>query len=316
MSTDNQISKLSNREEISRIFSQFSKAYETGDIPSIKYLFLKDAKISFSNHGNFEGSDAIIEGLSKSLATADVKRHFLTNEYIAVAEGIAQQSAYLTVMLADNLEGRLEASWFSGHYANTYHYTNEGWKIAHIRFELDWKIGNHPSINRWKEPSATLGWNQYVDLPNIISGLDAPWHVIPQPEDPGCAEVQILDVFTRYTWAVDQWDISLLSDILTDDIATNVVPFGEVIGKRKFMTTLQIFRTGRTNLHHVMGDYRIEVDGDKATLQVYRLVPYNVSKKLLYKNIYGATYNCSLRREQNVWKLEKLEYSEGQLFEI
>ncbi|WP_419957353.1 hypothetical protein [Psychrobacillus psychrotolerans] len=67
------------------------------------------------------------------------------------------------------------------------------------------------------------------EFTSYISGLDAPWHVIPNPEETGSDEVQILDVFTRYTWAIDQWDIGLLSNILTDDIATIVVPFGEVM---------------------------------------------------------------------------------------
>lgn len=316
MSTVNQETKQLNRKEISEVFSQFVTAYESGDLSSIKHLFLADAKASFSNHGKFESRDAIMDGLSNSLVIAAIARHFITNEYIAVAAGTAQQSAYLTAIIADDLGESIESSWFSGHYANTYQHTDEGWKIATIRFELDWKIGNHPRIREWEEPRDALGWNPNVELPHIISGLDAPWHVIPHPEEGGSDEVQILDVFTRYAWAVDQWDISLLADILTDDIATDVVPFGEVTGRRKFMTTLQTFRTGRVNLHHVMGDYRIEVNGDKATLQVYRLVPYNISKETLDRNIYGATYNCSLRREEGVWKLEKFTYTEGQLFEI
>nr|WP_268876016.1 nuclear transport factor 2 family protein [Neobacillus soli] len=87
-------------------------------------------------------------------------------------------------------------------------------------------------------------------------------------------------------------------------------------GRREFMMILQTFRTERVNLHHVVGDYRIEVTGDKATMQVYRLVPYNVSKETLYKNIFGATYNCSLRREEGLWKLERLTYTEGHMFEV
>ncbi|MGJ9460641.1 nuclear transport factor 2 family protein [Oceanobacillus sp. CF4.6] len=316
MSTDNQNKGKSNRKEIGEVFSQFAKAYESGDLSSIKHLFLKDAKVSLSNHGNFEGRDAIIEGLSSSLVIADITRHYITNEYIAVAAGTGQQSAYLTGIFADDLGERLDPSWFSGHYANAFEHTGEGWKIATIRFELDWKVGNHLRIREWEEPRTTLGWDPFVKLPTIISGLDAPWHVIPHPEENYSNEVQILDVFTRYTWAVDRWDISLLKDILTDDIYTDVVPFGEVTGRREFMTTLQTFRTGRVNLHHVVGDYRIEVTGDKATMQVYRLVPYNVSKETLDRNIYGATYNCSLRLEEGVWKLEKFTYTEGELFEI
>jgi ketosteroid isomerase-like protein len=133
MSTDNQNTKQSNRKEISEVFSQFAQAYESGDLSSMKHLFLKDAKASFSNHGNFEGRDAIIEGLSSSSILVDVARHYITNEYIAVTAGMGQQSAYLTGILADYLGERLDPSWYSGHYANTYQHTNEGWKIANIR---------------------------------------------------------------------------------------------------------------------------------------------------------------------------------------
>ena len=134
MSTNNQNKEQSNRREISEVFSQFAKAYESGDLSSIKHLLLKDAKASLSNHGSFEGRDAIIEGLSSSVI-ADIARHYLTNEYIAVAAGTGQQSVYFTGIFADDLGDRLNSSWFSGHYANTYQHTDEGWKIATIRFE-------------------------------------------------------------------------------------------------------------------------------------------------------------------------------------
>jgi ketosteroid isomerase-like protein len=305
-----------NKKEIKEVFSQFQGAYKSGNLSSIKHLFLKDAKASFSNHGDFEGPDSIIEGLSKSVVSADIVRHHVTNEYIATSAGMGQQSAYLTGLVADEIGDKLNPTWFGGHYANTYQLTEEGWKIAEIRFELDWKYGQHRSLSEWPEPRTTLGWHLDVKLPNIISGLDAPWHVIPNPEETGSDADQILDAFTRYTWAVDQWDISLLSDIYTDDITTNIVPFGEVKGRREFMSTLQVFRTGRVNLHHAVGDYRIEVMGDKATAQIYRLVLYNVSKETLNRNIFGATYHCSLRREEGVWKFENISYTEGELFEI
>ncbi|MCM3653448.1 nuclear transport factor 2 family protein [Metabacillus litoralis] len=91
MSTDNKNTKQSIRKEIKEVFSQFSRAYESGNLSSIKHLFLIDAKASFSNHGYFEGSDAIFEGLSSSVVIADIVRHYVTNEYIATAAGMGQQ---------------------------------------------------------------------------------------------------------------------------------------------------------------------------------------------------------------------------------
>ncbi len=115
---------------------------------------------------------------------------------------------------------------------------------------------------------------------------------------------------------MDQWDLSLLRDIFTEDLTTNIFPFGELHGRREFLSTLQLFRTGRPYLHHVMGDYRIEVIGDKAVLQVYRLLPYGVSRQTLDRNIYGATYDCRLRKENGIWQFARITYTEGTLSEL
>lgn len=305
-----------NREEIKDVFARFSRAYESGDLSLARDLFLDNATANFSNHGDFAGAEAIISGLSRGGSRPDVVRHYPTNEYVATKDGEGQQSSYLTGLLADEVGGKLIPTWFGGHYANAYRLTEGGWKIAQLRFELDWQHGNHPDIGSWPEPRTSLGWSPHTPLPKTISGLDAPWHVVPRPEEAGSDEQQVIDTFTRYTWAVDQWDISLLRDICTDDISIDIVPFGKVSGRREFMSTLQLFRTGRTYLHHSVGDYRIEVGGNKATLQIYRMIPYGITRETLDRDVYGAQYGCSLRKEQGVWKFDAISYAEGQLFEL
>lgn len=94
--------------------------------------------------------------------------------------------------------------------------------------------------------------------------------------------------------------MSLSRDILTENLAPDISPFGAQQGRRAFLGSLQMFRTGRVYLHHVMGKHRVEVSGDRAALQVYRLIPFVVTRELLDREIFGALYDCELRVAKTV----------------
>lgn len=310
------INNTPNRDAIHAAFTEVVKAYEAGDLTPVAPAFADSVRLQTTQHGDATGRDAVVNTLSGVSPQGETTRYFLTNEYIAIDGEKAQQSAYLSVAVTEGAEATPSVSWFGGHFANSWALVDARWQLTELRFELDWTNGGNQTLRSWPAAREGLGWAPGVPLPKIISALDAPWHVLPENTELGSAEQQVIDAFTRYTWAVDQWDLTLMRDVFTKDIKTNISPFGKLYDRREFLSTLQLFRSGRVYLHHVMGDTVVNVDGDRASLKVFRLVPYGATPELLQRNIYGATYECTLRHENDVWKFDSITFTEGQLFEV
>ncbi|MFP7365523.1 nuclear transport factor 2 family protein [Corynebacterium callunae] len=288
------------REEIQAQFHALIAPFEKGDLTPVATTLAPEISMETSNLGDAHGRAEILSTLNAAAPASQFSRYHLTNEYIAVASIKAQHSVYLTAAVIQGVS----TSWFGGHFANSWDHAENGWHISTIRFELDWVYGSHPTLNSWPTPRNQLGWAPGAPLPKPLSALDGPWHVLPHSDELGSDEQQIVDAFTRYTWAVDQWDLSLMDEIFADDLYTNISPFGPLRSKREFLSTLLLFRTGRPYLHHAMGATEVEVDGDTARLQVYRLVPYGATPELLERNIFGAIYDCTLQRVDGTWVLK------------
>lgn len=310
------VSSTPNRDAVHTYFAELITAYQAGDLTPVADVFSTSAQANTSLHGDFSGREAIIDGLSGVSPQGGSAKYFLTNEYIAVEGAQAQQSAYLSVAVFDDGAVTPAVSWFGAHFVNSWRRSGDQWQLVTLRFEHDWMQGVHPTFRSWPDARNELGWEPGTALPKTISALDAPWRVIPDNVEPGSDEQQIVDTFTRYTWGVDQGDLALAGESLTENISTDIVPFGKLGGRREFLSTLQLFRSGRVYLHHVMGATRVQIDGDTARLTVFRLVPYGAAPELLERNVYGATYECTAVKEASGWKLDSITYTEGQLFEL
>ncbi|MCR8866013.1 nuclear transport factor 2 family protein [Priestia megaterium] len=305
-----------NRAAISDVFSTFLKALEEGNALVLREILLPNAKASFSMYGEFEGVEAIIEGLLNKEETPDIVRHYVTNEYIGIKEELSQQSVYLTGLFIHKDNVQMNPFWFGGHFVNTYKLTEEGWKISHLRFDLDWHYGTSPYTVNWKIQNRALGWSPDIENPKILSELEAPWRVISQSEENNCGKEEVVATFNRYAWAFDQGDISLLNDIFTDDAMINMVPIGQIQGRKNIISQLKISRSGRPTFHHAVEPHEIEIKNEKAKLKMYRLVPFKPTEDTLENPVYGAVYTCDLRKEDGMWKFEQMNYKEGSLFQL
>ncbi|WNS79571.1 nuclear transport factor 2 family protein [Domibacillus sp. DTU_2020_1001157_1_SI_ALB_TIR_016] len=301
-----------NRAEIQKIFLDFSSALEANNLSSIKNHFTPDAVAKFSHLGELRGVDAIIKGLAYSGPELDVIRYKVTNSYVAVSGGQASQSAYMTGILADDLQdGELDSFSFGGHFANTYIRTNEGWKISYLRFEMDWQRGNSNYVTDWKLPDGTGGWRGKVVAPMILSELDAPWQVFPKPDERGTDEEQVAEAYIRYAWALDQADFSLLTTAFTEDAKADMSPFGPMDGRREIVSLLKMLRNGQPYMQHAATNFRMNVTGDTATMDIYRVVPFIPTRETLDVPIFGARYESRLRRDAGMWKFKWLHYIPG-----
>ncbi|ASS92537.1 nuclear transport factor 2 family protein [Peribacillus simplex] len=305
-----------NRATISEVFSKFSKALEEGNTLTLRELLLPNAQASFSMYGEFEGVEAIIEGLLNKEETPDIVHHYVTNEYIAIKEELSQQSVYLTGLFIHKDNGQMNPFWFGGHYVNSYKLTEGGWEISHLRFDLDWHYGTSPYTSKWKPAGRTLGWTPDTENPKILSELEAPWRVIPESEESNYEEEEVVATFNRYAWAFDQGDFSLLNDIFTEDATINMVPIGEIKGRKNIISQLKISRSGRPTFHHAVEPHGIEIKKEKAKLKMYRLIPFRPTEDTIENPVYGAVYTCNLRKEDGMWKFEQMNYEEGSLFQL
>mgnify|MGYP001043099216 CR=1 FL=1 len=302
----------SGRAEIQEIFATFSKALEENNAASITSYFTPDAEVNFSNLGQFKGVDQIVTGLVREGTPIDIARFKITNSYVAVSKEQAQQSAYLMGVFANDMgEGELDTFLFGGHFANTYVHTTEGWKISHLRFELDWQHGNSNYVTNWKLTDGAVGWHPKVVTPTILSELDAPWRVFPNPDDRGTDEEQVTETYLRYSWALDQADFSLLTTVFTEDAKADMSPFGPMSGRKEIVSLLKILRSGQPYMQHAATNFKVNVTGDTATMDIYRVVPFTPNRENLDAQIFGARYESRLRREQGVWKFEWLHYIPG-----
>ncbi|USK58099.1 nuclear transport factor 2 family protein [Peribacillus asahii] len=301
-----------NRSEIQHIFLTFSKALEENDVSSIRNYFTSDAEAIFSNLGQFKGADAIVTGLTQSIPEIDIVRYKITNSYIAVSGELAQQSAYLMGVLAnDTGESELDNFQFGGHFTNTYIHTTEGWKISELRFELDWYQGNQDFVFNWDLDAGRGGWRQKINAPAILSELDAPWRVFPNSDEQGTDKEQIAETYIRYAWALDQADFDLLTTTFTEDAKADMSPFGPMDGQREIVSLLKLLRIGQPYMQHAATNFHVNVTGDTATMDIYRVVPFAPTRETIDAPIFGARYESRLRRENGVWKFEWLHYIPG-----
>ncbi|WP_336805201.1 nuclear transport factor 2 family protein [Bacillus subtilis] len=302
----------SNRDEIQNIFLKFSKALENNDFTSIKEYFTTDVVAHFSNLGQFKGIDAVVAGLTHSGPEIEISRFKITNSYVAVSGKRAQQSAYLMGVLAnDTGEEELDHFIFGGHFANTYVHATGGWKISELRFELDWTKGNHDYIANWKLDNSKGGWGDKIVAPAILSELDAPWRVFPNPDEQGTDEEQIADTYIRYSWALDQADFDLLATTFTEDAKADMSPFGPMDGRREIVSLLKLLRLGHPYMQHAATNFNVKVTGDTATMDIFRVIPLVPTKETLDATIFGARYESRLRLDEGVWKFEWLHYIPG-----
>ncbi|MFS2173654.1 nuclear transport factor 2 family protein [Priestia megaterium] len=298
--------------EIQDTFAIFSKALEKNNINTTISYFTLDAEANFSNLGHFKGVNQIEAGLIREGTQIDISRFKITNSYVAVSKGKAQQSAYLTGIFANDMgEGELDTFLFGGHFANTYVHTTEGWKISHLRFELDWQYGNSNFVTNWKLNNRSVGWHPKIVIPTILSEVDAPWRVFPNPDERGTNEEQVIETYLRYSWALDQADFSLLTTVFTEDAKADMSPFGPMSGKKEIVSLLKILRSGQPYMQHAATNFRVNVTGDTAIMDVYRVVPFTPNRDNLDAQIFGARYESRLRREGGIWKFEWLHYIPG-----
>jgi 3-phenylpropionate/cinnamic acid dioxygenase small subunit len=112
----------------------------------------------------------------------------------------------------------------------------------------------------------------------------------------------ILSTLARYSTALDQRDWALLDDVFTEDL---VYDAGEWItrSRAEYVERLRPYLEGCGSTQHLLGNYRIEIDGDDAQSAVY-VRAFHVGSRELSKSTYEmfGEYRDQLRRTEAGWR--------------
>ncbi|MEW1823098.1 nuclear transport factor 2 family protein [Arthrobacter sp. NPDC080031] len=299
----------SSYDSVSRLITDLHTAMEAGDTEKLEFSFTPDAEASFSHLGQFRGASSIASALTRMAPPLHIVRYRITNPYIALEQDHGQQSAYLLGTLATpNVDGSLNAFLFGGHYIVTYALTKDGWRITRLSFTLDWHHGNADHVPAWSLESASSGG---PSEPLIVSELDAPWRAVPSPDAGKSPEQLVSEAYIRYAWGLDQADFELMASAFTDDARADMVPFGNMEGRREIIGSLKALRIGQPYMQHAASNFTVDIQGTNATMDIYRVVPFMPTLETLDAPIFGARYESRLRLEDGVWKFEWLRYFPG-----
>jgi ketosteroid isomerase-like protein len=307
------------RKAIKDVFEAFLEALKRNDRKGILALLAKDVTADISMTGQVQGAKDVSEAFDWVDKDYTKKKFTVTNFVCRMKDGIAQQSAYIQVLLANIERGYLFPFEFGGEFLLSYRLENEVWKISSIKFDMQWEKGNTYFKKDWNFLDYVLhkGGNN-----TIVSEFDAPWRVIPDTEELGSEEEQIVDAFARYAWGLDNTDFDICRSCMTDDIYA-IMPHSNYSGVRNLIAFFKNVNHKEAAVQHAarVVDIRYSDNKTKAQVVMYRIEPHRLGTKTLTKenidyNVYSARYDCDMVKENGLWKFVKIDYKGKVFFEF
>jgi ketosteroid isomerase-like protein len=235
-----------------------------------------------------------------------------SNHAIVVGDrGQAASSAYVYGLFSDGQRHLLFGA--SVILKFQFHEVLDRWLLTIARININWCRGDVALVPHWRLPPSDAGWQLGDSAPVIVSELDSPWALIGVGL-PSCSkEDSIIELYSKYSWAIDQGDIALLSDCYTDDAAGGFTPIGALQGRHTIVGQLKSFRRHWPWMQHFADVVRLELeaDGQHARMIVARIIPerpVDASGKALY----GAHYQIRVRQEDDgQWRICWSDYRPG-----
>jgi hypothetical protein len=186
------------------------------------------------------------------------------------------------------------------------------WLICGAIVSISWSKGSTTLMPHWKRVPGENGWQLGDAPPVLVSELDAPWRVplegLVAPDVP----TQLAELYSRYSWAIDQGDIALLSDCYTEGCAGKFAPMGSYSGRHAVIGQLKSFRRHWPWMQHFADVVRTElVDETRARLIVARIIPERPLDER-GNAVYGAHYQLAAERgDDGQWRISWTDYRPG-----
>lgn len=185
------------------------------------------------------------------------------------------------------------------------------WRIAELRFDLDWQHGTTRYTPGWVPAQAMAGWFRDWREPAVSAELDSPSRAIHKSQNSLPPDSVVQEAYIRCAWALDQADFGLLATAFADQAHAEMSPFGPMKGQRQIVASLKTLREGQPYMQHAAAAMEVDIDGDTAQMQIFRAIPFTTTRNSLDQPLCGARYDSRLRREDGVWRFEWLHYTPG-----
>lgn len=288
----------------------FFKAWSQGKWEALKPGLSGEATLISSQHGDASGRPGWQRLLAPDLP--DLAWMRTSNHAILIGDRRqAASSAYVFGLFSDGQRHLLFGA--SVILTFQFHEAHDRWLLTLARININWCRGDAALVPHWRLPPGDAGWQLGDSAPTIVSELDSPWTSIGARLPLGSSEDAIVELYSKYSWAIDQGDIALLSDCYTEDAAGGFTPIGALHGRHAIVGQLKSFRRHWPWMQHFADVVRIELeaDGRHARMIVARIIPERpVDASGLA--LYGAHYQIRVRQEADgQWRICWSDYRPG-----
>ncbi|MFM0616307.1 nuclear transport factor 2 family protein [Paraburkholderia nemoris] len=303
------MSALAQRQNIQEIVDAFFVGWCRRDWGRAKPAIAPHAELWSSQHGDAVGPDGFEQALAGDTACGPV--WFRTsNRYIGGRAELAVASAYVFGLLRHGTSSLL----FGATVVMTFRCTVDGtWLLTTVRLAINWQQGNTALVSHWHNPPEPHGWQLGDAPPVLVSELDSPWSVVRDSILHGSIEDTVTELYSKYSWAIDQGDIALLSDCFSEEAAGGFAPMGALSGRHAIIGQLKSFRRHWPWMQHFADVVRVELEqGDTyARMIVARVIPER-PVDATGRALYGAHYQIRARLEPDrQWRICWSDYRPG-----
>lgn len=306
------------RDVIKQNFEDFICALEEFKPEKINELVTDDVKGHFSNAGESEGKEALVESLTWHGMDMNVSRRRITNFVVRTQGDRAQQSAYVMTLMGYDNGKFLFPFEFGGKYVISWTEQDGEWKMKEIRYDMDWEKGNTYFAKGW----TFIDYKIFAGhRPMINSEYESPWAAIPENDEELTEEEKIIENMFKYSFGLDHCDWTLHHDSYTDDIIFYAGSSVMESGARNLINNFKNTSHKEPALEHAIKIVDIKIDGDEAVLYGYRIEPHrlgskNLNRDTLHQSFYSAKYKNLLRKTDGQWKMYEIHYESGVFFDI
>lgn len=289
---------------------EFFAAWSRGQWQVLAQHLASDATLASSQHGEGQGEAAWRNLLAADAAVLSWMR--TSNHAVLVGKrGQAASSAYVFCLFNRGQQQFL----FGASLVLRFRFDEplDRWLVTGVRIHVNWCRGNLALASHWRAPPSDAGWQLGDPAPAIVSELDAPWALIEDPLQPASTEDAVSELYSKYSWAIDQGDIALLSDCYTSDAAGGFTPIGPLQDRHAIIGQLKSFRRHWPWMQHFADVVRLELedDGRHARMIVGRIIPEQPVDAGGHA-LYGAHYQIRARREEDgQWRFCWSDYRPG-----
>jgi hypothetical protein len=135
--------QISDRVEISDLFSRYCRAVDTRDWDLLWTVFTRSSVIDYTDAGGIRAkAAAAIEWLRSSMQSSAFSQHVVTMRDLEIEGKKAEALSYYynpTALYVPGDDTRLSAMFVFGYYKDHLRRTKHGWRIAERRVEKLWQ---------------------------------------------------------------------------------------------------------------------------------------------------------------------------------